>query len=111
MKKAIVFLLIALGIVVTTQLLKPTVFRSSRSCKIKGFVTGVYQKGKNAVLKIAGRNGGFILRDTKELRERILGKEIEIFYADESTPLDPQPDKPVKEVLLEGEKIYLAEKE
>jgi hypothetical protein len=110
MKKAILLLLIALGIVMTIQFLDPGTLKSPRRCKVKGLVTEVYQKGKNAVLKIAGRNGCFILHTTKELRERLLGKEIEIFYADDSTPLDPQLNKPVKEVLLKGEKIYHEEK-
>ena len=96
-------------------------FFISRSCPgrqdaklASGTVTAIYPTGtKDAVFKISGSKWLFSIKKAlvknfklSELRNKLLGKKVNILYADQWTPLDPSASKVIAELSCENDLLY-----
>ena len=106
------FLLLFFGIVMAIN-----GYRGMKSkCKhISGIVTAIYEDGtKDAVFKIAGQNSVFYINRGLEktfslntLLEKLKGKEVNILYADNFTPLGSIAEcRHISELSTDQEMVY-----
>lgn len=91
-------------------------FSGKRTCKkISGIVTSIYEDGaKDAVFKLEGHNSVFYINRGFEktfnlgtLLEKLMGKEVNIMYPDNSTALGSiSESRHISELHLGQELVY-----
>ena len=113
-----VFFAISFGIVLVFVFLSGNagLTKSKAACKkISGIVTSIYEDGtKDAVFLIAGQNKVFYINRAIEknmsisgLTQKLVGKEVDIFYADNWSPLGSIGEsKPISELSSGQELVY-----
>jgi hypothetical protein len=109
---------ISFGIILVCVFLSGNaVFSKSKStCKrISGIVTSIYEDGtKDAVIQISGQNKVFYINRAIEknlsissLTQKLVGKEVDILYADNWSPLGSIGEsKSISELSAGEEKVY-----
>jgi len=90
--------------------------KSKEACKkISGIVTSIYEDGtKDAVFQIAGQNKVFYINrgiekniSISDLSQKLVGKEVNILYADNWSPLGSIGEsKPISELSAGEELVY-----
>ncbi len=113
MKGAVISLCCVVGLISLIFLTRGSM-DNCHNKQVRGVVTSIYETGlKDAVVKIAGLKCAFVISrnafrnsDLESLREKIVGKEVTVYYADRWTPLDPTSNKEISALSVGGDLLY-----
>jgi len=114
MKKALYILGLVLATIALVFFISPSKLNREQTKQTSGIVTAVYASDtKDVIFKISGSKVSFCIKkhlkkslDLNELKEKLVGKKVTIWYNDCWTPLDPGSKKQIAELSFDDGLLY-----